>query len=185
MRDFLYSEISQIEGVPNIPDDPDLAIKAGTKLCEELLEPLNATFGRIGIRSACRAVAVNEIGAANGNQYNCSTNQASYANHIWDRLDANGHMGAMATIVIPWFIDRYDPRTDWRRLAWWIHDHLPYSDMCFFPNLAAFNLGWHEERQRRIYSCVAPKGLLTKVGYTNQNADHAEWYPGFPTLIHP
>ena len=29
MRDFLYSEISQIEGIPNIPDDPELAILVG------------------------------------------------------------------------------------------------------------------------------------------------------------
>ena len=41
MREMLYSEI------PNIPDDPDLAIAAGTQLCEELLEPLHATFGHI------------------------------------------------------------------------------------------------------------------------------------------
>ena len=185
MRDFLYSEISQIEGMANIPDDPDLAIKAGTKLCETLLEPLNATFGRIGIRSAFRAQAVNAIGAANKNQYNCSANEASYANHIWDKLDGNGQMGAMATIVIPRFIDRYDPRTDWRRLAWWIHDHLPYSEMCFYPKLAAFNLGWHEDPQRRIYSYVAPKGLLTKTGYATQNGDHSQWFPGFPALIDP
>lgn len=185
MRDFLYSEISQIEGIPNIPDDPALAVKAGTKLCEELLEPLNATFGRIGIRSACRAEAVNDKGAENNNQYNCSTSKASYANHIWDKLDAKGHMGAMATIVVPWFIDRYDPRLDWRRLAWWIHDHLPYSDMCFFPKLAAFNLGWHQEPQRRIYSYIKPVGCLTKLGAANNRSDHSEWYPGFPPLIQP
>lgn len=29
MRDFLYSEISQVEGIPNIPDYPDRAIEAG------------------------------------------------------------------------------------------------------------------------------------------------------------
>lgn len=29
MRDLLYSEISQIEGIPNIPDDPDLAMTYG------------------------------------------------------------------------------------------------------------------------------------------------------------
>ncbi len=40
MRDFLYSEISQIEGIPNIPDYPDRAIEAGRGLCENLLEPL-------------------------------------------------------------------------------------------------------------------------------------------------
>ena len=29
MRDFLYSEISQIEGIPNIPENPDIAIEVG------------------------------------------------------------------------------------------------------------------------------------------------------------
>ena len=33
MRDFLYSEIANFHGIPNIPDDPDLAIAAGRKLC--------------------------------------------------------------------------------------------------------------------------------------------------------
>ncbi len=185
MRDFLYSEISQVEGIPNIPDDPDLAIKAGTKLCEHLLEPLNATFGRIGIRSAFRAQAVNSVGAANKNQYNCSANEASCANHIWDRLDGDGQMGAMATIVIPWFIDRYDPKAHWRSLAWWIHDHLPYSEMCFFPKLGAFNLGWHEEPKKRINSYVKPMGCLTKLGAANNRGDHSDWYPGFPDRINP
>ncbi len=40
MRDFLYSEIAGFHGVPNLPDDPDLAIAAGRQLCEALLEPL-------------------------------------------------------------------------------------------------------------------------------------------------
>nr|WP_256202927.1 hypothetical protein [Pseudomonas sp. URMO17WK12:I4] len=34
MRDFLYSEISQTHGIPNIPDFPDRAIEAGRQLCE-------------------------------------------------------------------------------------------------------------------------------------------------------
>lgn len=45
MRDFLYSEISQIEGIPNIPDFPDRAVEAGRQLCEQLLEPLQERFG--------------------------------------------------------------------------------------------------------------------------------------------
>ena len=40
MRDFLHSEIAAMTGMPNLPDDPDLAIAAGRKLCECLLEPL-------------------------------------------------------------------------------------------------------------------------------------------------
>jgi hypothetical protein len=38
MRDFLYSEIAALHGFTNIPDDPDLAIAAGTALCETLLD---------------------------------------------------------------------------------------------------------------------------------------------------
>ena len=37
MRDFLYSEISQIEGIPNIPEYPDVAIEAGSNLCQNIL----------------------------------------------------------------------------------------------------------------------------------------------------
>lgn len=32
MRDFLYSEIANLHGIPNIPEDPDLAIEAGSRL---------------------------------------------------------------------------------------------------------------------------------------------------------
>ena len=49
MRDFLYSEIANFYRIQNIPDDPDLAIMAGRKLCEEALEPLWERFGRISV----------------------------------------------------------------------------------------------------------------------------------------
>ena len=56
MRDFLHSEIADFFGIPNLPDEPELAIAAGRRLCLELLEPLQATFGRLAIRSAYRWV---------------------------------------------------------------------------------------------------------------------------------
>jgi hypothetical protein len=34
MRDFLYSEVPNFYGIPNIPEDPDLAIAAGKHLCK-------------------------------------------------------------------------------------------------------------------------------------------------------
>jgi len=54
MRDFLHSEIGNVHGIPNLPDDPDLAIAAGKRLCQELLEPLQRTFGREIGRASCR-----------------------------------------------------------------------------------------------------------------------------------
>lgn len=40
MRDFLYSEIANWYGMSNYPDFPEIAIRSGSHLCEELLEPL-------------------------------------------------------------------------------------------------------------------------------------------------
>lgn len=179
MRDFLYSEIANLHGMSNIPEDPDLAIAAGTRLCEDLLEPLNATFGRIAIRSAYRSPSVNAFG--NENRLNCASNEANYAGHIWDRRDDQGRMGATACVVIPWFADRYEAGMDWRAMAWWIHDHLPYSRLQFFPTRAAFNLSWREAPERRIDSFIEPRGCLTKLGDANQAGEHSEWYIGFPS----
>jgi hypothetical protein len=180
MRDFMYSEISAIHGIPNIPEEPALALAAGKHLCEELLEPLQASFGRIAILSGYRSPEVNGFG--NAHKLNCASNERNYARHIWDRRDANGHMGAMACIVIPWFADRYAAGADWRSMAWWVNDHLPYDSLYFFPKLAAFNIGWREHSERRIDSYVAPKGCLTRPGMDNHEGTHAEWYQGFPSL---
>ena len=180
MRDCLYSEIANFYGIPNVPDNPDLAIEVGSRLCEELLEPLQATFGRIAIRSAYRAPAVTQFGNERKEGASVKTNSAY---HVWDLLDKNGNKGAAACIVIPWFADRYAEGTDWRALAWWVHDHLPYSHMEFYPKLCAFNLQWHEQPVRRIDSFIAPRGCLTKPGRANHAGDHSEWYKSFPVLV--
>lgn len=178
MRDFLYSDIAAIHGLNNAPDDPELAIAAGTRLCEDLLEPLQDHFGRIAVRSAYRSSEVNGLGSelqrAGKAGYNCGSNESNYAGHIWDRRDAAGHMGATACIVVPSFWDRFQAEGDWQKLAWWIHDHLPYSSLYFFPVYWACNITWHEAPVRRIDSYVAPRGCLTKAGMENHSGSHRE-----------
>jgi hypothetical protein len=178
MRDFLHSEIANFYGMPNVPDDPKLATFVGRRLCEELLEPLNATFGRLAIRSAYRSPTVNALGNEKG--HNCASNEKNYAGHIWDKRDAAGFCGGTACVVIPWFADRYARGADWRSLAYWIHDHLPYSRLQFFPKLAAFNISWHERPVRAIYSYVKPLGYLLRGDLPATS--HAEHYRGFPPL---
>ncbi len=180
MRDFLYSEIANVHRMTNLPNDPDLAIAARRGLCEHLLEPLQATFGRIAIRSAYRSSQVNGFG--NRHSYSCASNERDRAIHIWDQRSADGGMGAMTTIVVPWLVDRSGNGVTWQAMAWWIHDHLPYSELQFFPKLAAFNISWHELPRRRITSFVAPRGLLTKPGMPNHDGDHSAHYAGFPKL---
>ena len=105
----------------NAPDDPDLAIAAGMRLCEDLLEPLQKAFGRIAIRSAYRSCKVNRLGnemqRAGKSGYNCAVNESNYADHIWDRRDENENMGATACIVIPEFVDAFPNPGDWTQLA--------------------------------------------------------------------
>ncbi len=174
LRDFLFSDIAAIHGLANVPDNPDLAITAGMRLVEELLEPLQENFGRVAIRSAYRSCEVNALGNAKG--YNCASNEANYASHIWDRRDGSGRMGATACVVLPAFVDAYPGEGAWTKLAWWIHDHLPYSSLEFFPRLWAFNIQWREDPERRIDSYVTPKGCLTKPGMANHAGRHdAEW----------
>ncbi|SLN40451.1 hypothetical protein [Pseudooctadecabacter jejudonensis] len=184
MRDFLYSEIGNFHAVPNIPDTPDLAIAAGRGLCKHLLDPMTNTFGPLHIRSAYRSPTLNHFGATQAKPQRCSANEKNYAGHIWDIRDKDGHMGACVSVVIPWFTDQYEQGRDWRDLAWWIHDHLPYSAMYFFPKLAAFNLTWHENPARSIHSYVAPKGTLLAAGATpdEDTATRAARYADFPEL---
>jgi hypothetical protein len=175
MRDFLYSEIAHQHQLHNFPHFPDVALKTGRHLCTELLEPLQQTFGRIHVRSGYRSPEVNELG--NRNKLNCASNEQNYAEHIWDYPDANGH-GATACVVIPVLADYIAQGGSWQEMAWWIHDHLLYSTLCFFSKSGAFNIGWHERPSRRIDSYAAPQGCLVRPGMSGLEGSHADKYTG-------
>ena len=83
-------------------------------------------------------------------------------------------------MIVAAFIDHFEKTGDWQSLAWWIHDHLPYGDLEFYPKLAAFNITWHESPARSIYSYVKPRGWLTKPGMDNHEGDHSGFYSGIP-----
>ena len=74
----------------------------------------------------------------------------------------------------------YERTGRWEPLAWWVHDHLPYSALEFFPRLAAVNVTWTDRPVRRISSQIPPRrGVLTKPGMANHEgrhgAEYAEW----------
>jgi len=162
MRDMLHSEIAQVHGLTNVPDDPELAIEVGRRLCEELLEPIQERWGRITLRSAYRSREVNALGNRLQREgkpgYSCASNEANAAAHIWDMLDAEGHKGATACIIVPDFADAHPAEGDWQVLAEWIDEHLDYGSRHFFPKLWAVNVQWHEKPKRRIDSYATPKG---------------------------
>ena len=51
-------------------------------------------------------------------------------------LTTKGKKGATASVVIPWFVNylKERPEMSWKAMAWWIHDHLDYSEVVFFHN---------------------------------------------------
>ena len=121
MRDFLFSEIADFHGIPNLPDDPGLAIEVGRHLCETLLEPLQAGFGRLAIRSGFRARRVTEFGHK---RRECGSVKVNSAYHVWDLRDEAGCKGAGACIVVPWFAEAacLGKNCRWAYGRWsWIH----------------------------------------------------------------
>ena len=118
MREMLHSEIAQINGILNAPDDIAMAIEAGSNLCQKVLEPIQDIWGKVIVRSAYRSEEVNAWG--NANKANCSSNERCYAAHIWDKRDADGRIAATASIVVPSYLDYYEHSSDWASLAWWI-----------------------------------------------------------------
>ncbi len=174
----MHSEISQIERIPNIPKDVDLAIEVGMRLCQEVLEPIQNQFGRISIRSAYRSEAVNGKGAENNNQYGCAKNESNFARHIWDKT-TNEKKGAMACIVVMPYLPYFDATSDWESLAWWIHNNVPgYSELEFFTKskILAFNIGWHEEPRKTIHAWTPHRKCLTKPGMENHFGQHLNAY---------
>lgn len=183
MREMLYSEVGNFHGVANIPEDPELAIQAGRKLCELVLEPLREAFGQVSIRSAYRSPTLNafchERYKAGDTACWCVDNDSNAAEHIWDWRDADGYMGATATVVIPAYLDHYERTRDWRPLAWWVRDHIEhYAQVFFFPRLCAFNIRWYEGPSDKAITYLDPptRDRLTDRGMPNFDGDHSALY---------
>jgi len=182
LRDFLHSEVAQIEGITNVPVDPDLAVEAGRNLCLHVLEPIQAALGKVSVRSAYRSPEVNRIGNEKG--YNCASNEYNRTRHIWDLRDEAGNYGATACVVVNAFVDYFEVTGDWPALAWWIRDHVPaFREITFYPNLAAFNINWYSgDVPEQTISAQMPnpetgkKGILTRTGWDNFAGSHANAY---------
>lgn len=190
MREMLYSEVANFHGLSNVPDDPELTIEVGRKLCEDILEPLRSAFGQINIRSAYRSASVNKFCneryvASDGKDigYYCSDNEYSAARHIWDKRDCTGYLGATVSVVIPWYLPKFELHRDPRPLAWWIKDNIPaYSELMFFPWLCAFNIRWYEgPSDKTIFlDDGVDEEVLTNCNMGNYSENHSDLFQDFP-----
>ncbi len=189
MREMLYSEVGNFHRVSNIPEDPDLAIAAGRNLCRRILEPLRNALGQVCVRSAYRSPTLNafcnERYRAGDTACWCVDNEANYAEHIWDRRDADGFLGATATVVIPGYLDYYERTQNWRSLAWWLRDHIAeYAQIFMFRRLCAFNIRWYEgpSDQAIVYLDPPLREVLTNRNMANFAGEHRALYADVPFL---
>lgn len=113
----------------------------------KILEPLQAHYGRLFIRSGYRSPTLNEF--CFKKRLGCAGNENNYAYHIWDVRDKEGYAGAMACVVIPSYVDEYARTGDHKPIADWIYKNIPCSDLEFFKHLCAFNIGWHERARKQ------------------------------------
>ncbi|KSV75198.1 hypothetical protein N185_17615 [Sinorhizobium sp. GW3] len=183
MREMLYSEVGNLYGVPNIPEDPDVAVKIGSRLAQEVLEPLRKAFGHISIRSAYRSPTLNnycyERFKSGDTACWCISNQDNAAQHIWDWRDEAGFFGATATVVIPGYIPYYEKTGDRTPLAWWIKDNIPdYAEVFFFRHLCAFNIRWYEGPSDKAIWYLDPpqRELILRSGQPDFEGNHSHLY---------
>jgi hypothetical protein len=183
MREMLYSEVANFFGRTNFPEDPDLAIAAGKKLCQLVLEPLHRAFGHVAVRSAYRSPSLNRFCNERYREGDaacfCGPNEYNRARHIWDLRDEYGFCGATASVVIPAYLDHYERSGDYRPLAWWIRDSIEhYAELAFYPWQCAFNIRWYEGPSDKTITSWTPDGteLLTRRDMANFAGDHRALY---------
>jgi hypothetical protein len=191
MREMLYSEVANHYGLPNVPDDPELAIASGRQLCTRILEPLRRAFGHVAVRSAYRSPSVNDFCHQRYKQGDracfCSDNGYNAARHIWDRRDADGFAGATVSILLPAYIEHHARTGDWHSLGWWIRDHIAdYEEVIMMPWLGAFNIRWYEGPLSGAirYSDGTTRHVLTERGAADFDGDHrALWEPALAPIL--
>lgn len=93
-------------------------------------------------------------------------------------------MSATACIIVNSFIPYYERTDNWTASAWWIHDNIPnYSSMEFYSTFATFNISWHENPKKTIYSYFEPRGCLTNQKMPNFSSSHKTEYEDFLSEI--
>lgn len=96
LRDFLYSSDSDFRGICNMPKDREMVIRAGKKLCSEILEPITEKFGKPFITFGYQSKEGIE---ADWSPAKRKDNPRSSSPHMWDRLTYHKHIYCRVDIL--------------------------------------------------------------------------------------
>lgn len=134
MADMLYAPEAAEHGIPNIPDNLDLAVIAGRGLAEQVLEVLVATFGAVRIRE----------GYLSSDLYNRELQLGHFvdAPRVWDRFDEEARVHAGATVVVPWLTDHDRPNEATNAMILLMHSNLRVSEVERRKHLGVLRIVW-------------------------------------------
>src|SRR2546428_315175 len=91
MRDFLFSSQGDILEKPNRPsDDPEMVIRAGKMLCEEVMEPVLEKFGKFAITFGYQSRELIEAGYPKAKKHSSDPHQwdrGTFGQEVYARVD--------------------------------------------------------------------------------------------------
>ena len=122
LRDFLFSTESAVLGLSNLPEDNEMVIRAGKALCEKVLEPILAQFGRFAITFGYQCREAIEYGISPDKL----TNPHSSNPHQWDRFTHGNEVYARVDIL-PFCVE--DGEVSKHEFAHWLMYNLEI-DLC-------------------------------------------------------
>ena len=120
LRDLLFSSEAAALGFNNFPEHPQLVIAAGRALCETVLEPVLAHFGRFAITFGYQSREASEAGSLKSS----SSNPRSSNPHQWDRQTFGTEVYARVDIL-PYCVE--DQQVSRHEFGHWLMHNL---DVC-------------------------------------------------------
>lgn len=123
LRDFMFCAASAAQGLSNFPENPDAVIAAGRALCDRLLEPVLAQFGRFAITYGYQSRESMDSDLAKDGKL---VHPNSSSPHHWDRFTFGEQVYARVDIL-PFCVE--DREVDKIEFGNWLMHHLDI-DLC-------------------------------------------------------
>jgi hypothetical protein len=176
LRDFMYSSEASWRGLPNLPSDPEMVIRAGTALCETVLEPLTEQFGRPAITYGYASKEAIEVGMS---QLERESDPPSSSPHCWDRKSWGDQYYARIDILPLCVEDGLVSKRDYGR---WIMNHLDIDLLMCWEKSNVFCVTINEAAPRRVWLEWTATGQGDNGSNRKMLMGTDYWQRIFPTL---
>lgn len=172
LRDFLYSSEAVVVGLASSQiEDPAMVIRAGKQLCEQVLEPVLANFGRFAITFGYQTRAMIDA-------YNPGCKPHSSSPHQWDRGTFGDEVYARVDILPFCVEDGEVGRHDFAKALMYNLD-IDLIMQWWHSNVYCITIS---PKPRRVWLEWFPKGKGNNGSNTKVYMGEHFWQKTYPTL---